>query len=185
MHKPRALRPGDRVAVVAPASPFKREEFDLGVSPSCARSASIPSTTRVSSRATDMLPAQPRGPRRGIPRRVAGPDDRRAHCRPGRLRQRPDSAVARPRHRSRVDAKAFIGYSDNTSVLSWLTLTCGIVSFHGPMIEGRLAEGEAGYDRDTFARCLCRAGAGRERSRTRTRSDSRPARRAACCSAVR
>jgi muramoyltetrapeptide carboxypeptidase len=52
--------------------------------------------------------------------------------------------------------KAFIGYSDNTSILSWLTLQCGIVSFHGPMIEGRLARGEAGYDRDTFARCLCR-----------------------------
>ncbi len=55
------------------------------------------------------------------------------------------------------DAKPFIGYSDNTSILSWLTLTCGIVSFHGPMIEGRLAKGEAGYDRDTFVRCLCRA----------------------------
>ena len=53
--------------------------------------------------------------------------------------------------------KAFIGYSDNTSLLCWLTLKCGIVSFHGPMVEGRLARGEAGYDRDTFIRCLCRA----------------------------
>ena len=31
MRKPRALRPGDRVAVVAPASPFRRDEFELGV----------------------------------------------------------------------------------------------------------------------------------------------------------
>ena len=31
MRKPRALRPGDRVAVVAPASPFARDEFDAGV----------------------------------------------------------------------------------------------------------------------------------------------------------
>jgi muramoyltetrapeptide carboxypeptidase len=53
--------------------------------------------------------------------------------------------------------KAFIGYSDNTSILSWLTLTCGIVSFHGPMLMGRFARGEAGYDRDTFTRCLMRA----------------------------
>ncbi|MBW8895286.1 MAG: LD-carboxypeptidase, partial [Acidobacteria bacterium] len=52
--------------------------------------------------------------------------------------------------------KAFIGYSDNTSLLSWLTLMGGIVSFHGPMLEGRLARGEAGYDRSTFLRCLCR-----------------------------
>ena len=27
----RALRPGDRIAIVAPASPFAREEFDAGV----------------------------------------------------------------------------------------------------------------------------------------------------------
>ncbi len=31
MQKPRALRPGDRIAVVAPASPFARDEFDAGV----------------------------------------------------------------------------------------------------------------------------------------------------------
>ncbi len=31
MRKPRALRPGDRVAVVAPASPFKRDEFEAGI----------------------------------------------------------------------------------------------------------------------------------------------------------
>jgi muramoyltetrapeptide carboxypeptidase len=53
------------------------------------------------------------------------------------------------------EPKAFIGYSDNTSLLSWLTLIGGIVSFHGPMLEGRLARGEAGYDRSTFTRCLC------------------------------
>jgi muramoyltetrapeptide carboxypeptidase len=50
--------------------------------------------------------------------------------------------------------KPFIGYSDNTSILSWLTTQCGIVSFHGPMIEGRLARGASGYDRDTFTRVL-------------------------------
>ena len=43
--------------------------------------------------------------------------------------------------------KAFIGYSDNTSILAWLTTRCGVVSFHGPMLEGRLARGEAAYDR--------------------------------------
>ena len=53
-------------------------------------------------------------------------------------------------------AKAFIGYSDNTSLLTWLTLTCGVVTFHGPMIERRLSRGPAAYDRDTFARCLSR-----------------------------
>ena len=32
MLKPRALRPGDRLALVAPASPFDRDVFDRGVS---------------------------------------------------------------------------------------------------------------------------------------------------------
>src|SRR5258708_38667287 len=31
MLKPRALRPGDRLALVAPASPFSRDEFDRGL----------------------------------------------------------------------------------------------------------------------------------------------------------
>ena len=31
MLKPRALSPGDRLAIVSPASPFNRDEFDLGV----------------------------------------------------------------------------------------------------------------------------------------------------------
>src|SRR5439155_26337606 len=31
MLKPRAINPGDRVAIVAPASPFAREEFDRGI----------------------------------------------------------------------------------------------------------------------------------------------------------
>jgi len=31
MLKPRALAPGDRLAIVSPASPFRREEFDEGL----------------------------------------------------------------------------------------------------------------------------------------------------------
>lgn len=53
--------------------------------------------------------------------------------------------------------KAFLGYSDNTSLLTWLTQACGVVAFHAPMIEGRFGAGEAAYDRDTLTRCLCRA----------------------------
>jgi muramoyltetrapeptide carboxypeptidase len=48
----------------------------------------------------------------------------------------------------------FIGYSDNTSILTWLTVGCGIVGFHGPMLERRLSNGESGYHRDSFIRAL-------------------------------
>jgi len=49
--------------------------------------------------------------------------------------------------------KLFVGYSDNTSVLSWLTCHCGITALHGPMLEGRLAGG-AGYDRRSFVELI-------------------------------
>ena len=153
MRKPRALRPGDRIAVVAPASPFKREEFDAGL-------AEI--------RALGFEPVYEDSvfARQGY---VAGSADVRAAA----FRQAWDdpsvAALVAARggygsvqilpllDREAVvrQPKAFIGYSDNTSILSWLTLQCGIVSFHGPMIEGRLARGAEGYDRETFIRCLC------------------------------
>ena len=153
MRKPRALRPGDRVAVVAPASPFKRDEFDAGL-------AEI--------RALGFEPVYEDSvfARQGY---VAGSADARAAA---FRRAWDDPTVAAliaarggygsvqilpllDREAVGRQPKAFIGYSDNTSILSWLTLQCGIVSFHGPMIEGRFARGVEGYDRDTFTRCLC------------------------------
>src|SRR5262249_57392395 len=49
-------------------------------------------------------------------------------------------------------AKAFIGYSDLTAVLTFLTLGCDLVAFHGPMLAGRLGRGAGGYDAGTVAR---------------------------------
>jgi muramoyltetrapeptide carboxypeptidase len=46
--------------------------------------------------------------------------------------------------------KLFIGYSDNTSLLSWLTCHCHVPVVHGPMLEGRLAKGSEGYDDRSF-----------------------------------
>jgi muramoyltetrapeptide carboxypeptidase len=56
----------------------------------------------------------------------------------------------------RQTPKAFIGYSDLTTVLTYLTGRCGIVSFHGPMLDRRLARGIDGYDRDSFLGALTR-----------------------------
>lgn len=46
--------------------------------------------------------------------------------------------------------KLFMGYSDNTSLLSWLTCRCGVTALHGPMIEGRIARGAEGFDLDSM-----------------------------------
>ena len=50
--------------------------------------------------------------------------------------------------------KLFIAYSDNTSILSWLTCQCRLTALHGPMLEGRLANGAEGYDEASFIRFL-------------------------------
>jgi muramoyltetrapeptide carboxypeptidase len=156
MRKPRALRPGDRIAVVAPASAFARVEFDAGVT---------------ELRALGFVPVYEESvfERRAY---AAGSAASRAAAFERAWRD-PDIAAliaVRGGYGSvhllplladllllSAPPKAFIGYSDNTSLLSWLTLIGGIVSFHGPMLEGRLARGAEGYDRETFMRCLCRA----------------------------
>jgi muramoyltetrapeptide carboxypeptidase len=60
----------------------------------------------------------------------------------------------------RKQPKIFIGYSDNTSVLTWLTCGCGITALHGPMLEGRLAKGAEGADLDSLL-AFMQNGAGR------------------------
>ena len=154
MRKPRALRPGDRVAVVAPASPLSRDDFDAGLA-------------EIRTLGFEPVYEESVFARHGY---VAGAASLRAAA---FTRAWQDPAIAAliaarggygsvqllpllDREAIGRQTKAFIGYSDNTSILSWLTLQCGLVSFHGPMIEGRLARGEDGYDRDTFIRCLCR-----------------------------
>ena len=153
MLKPRALAPGDRLAVVAPASPFTREEFDHGLA----------EITRLG-----FVPVYDESvfARR---RYVAGPPELRAAAihdawrDPGiagviAVRGGYGSAQVLPlldRELARRAAKPFIGYSDLTSVLTWLTLGCELVAFHGPMLAGRLGRGPDGYDQVSFLKALC------------------------------
>ena len=154
MRKPPALRPGDRIAVVAPASPFARHEFDAGIAEIRAlgfepvfeesvfeRTGYVAGSAATRARAWQRAWDDP-----SIAALVAA---RGGYGSVQILPLLDAAAVSRT-------AKAFIGYSDNTSILAWLTTRCGLVSFHGPMLERRLAKGMAGYDRDTFQRCLCR-----------------------------
>jgi muramoyltetrapeptide carboxypeptidase len=155
MRKPRALRPGDRIALVAPASPFSHDAFDAGV---------------VELRRLGYEPVYDESVF-ARKRYMAG--DARLRADAFRRYWSDDSIAALmavrggygsvhllplldPRDIARAP-KAFIGYSDNTSLLDWLTGRCGIVSFHGPMIDGRLAKGQQAYDLDTFTRVLTRA----------------------------
>lgn len=155
MLKPPALGPGDRIAVVAPASPFARDEFDRGVAElrrlgfDPVYDETVFARTRYTAGAAALRAAAFRrawaDPSIGALIAVRGGYGS-VHLLPfldaDEIRRTP---------------KAFIGYSDNTSLLTYLTGRCGLVAFHGPMLEGRLAKGPAGYDADTFSRVLTRA----------------------------
>lgn len=154
MLKPRALRPGDRVAVVAPASPFAREDFDAGIAE------------------LERLGFKPVYDESVFARQgyVAGPPELRARA----IREAwADPAIAAligvrggygsaqllpllDREELTATPKAFIGYSDLTMLLSFLTTGCGVVAFHGPMLEGRLSRGGHGYDRASFLNAVSR-----------------------------
>jgi muramoyltetrapeptide carboxypeptidase len=152
MRKPRALRPGDRIAVIAPASSFARDEFEAGLAE--LRRLGYDPVYDDTVFARDAYVAGEPSLRAAAFRRAWTDDGIAALIAVrggyGSVHILPLLDAAEVRR----TPKPFIGYSDNTSILSWLTTRCGIVSFHGPMLEGRLAHGESAYDRDTFTRVL-------------------------------
>lgn len=154
MRKPRALKPGDRIAIVAPASPFSVDEFHAGLAELTTLGFVPTYDSSVFERA----------------RYTAGSAQGRADALRQAWTDPQVAAIIAARggygsvhllpllDRSDFDgpAKIFMGYSDNTSLMTWLTLTCGVATFHGPMVERRLSRGPAAYDRDTLLRCLTR-----------------------------
>jgi muramoyltetrapeptide carboxypeptidase len=154
MVKPRALVPGDRIALVSPASPFSREEFDRGLTE--LRSLGFDPVYDQSVFARDgYVSGSPELRARAIRAAWADPSIAALIA----VRGGYGSAHVLPlldREELVASPKAFVGYSDITTLLAYLTTGCGIIAFHGPMIERRLAHGEAGYDRASFVGALCR-----------------------------
>jgi muramoyltetrapeptide carboxypeptidase len=154
MLKPRPLRPGDRIAIVAPASAFNREEFDRGVE-------------ELRTRGFDPVYEDSVFERRTY---VAGPPELRAAAIHGAWQDPTVAALIAARggygaaqvlplldrELARRACKPFIGYSDTTALLTYFTLHCDLVAFHGPMLDRRLSRGASGYDLDSFTRALCR-----------------------------
>ena len=154
MRKPRALAPGDRLAVVAPASPFTRDEFDRGVDEIrrlgfepvyddavFARQRYVAGSPAVRAAAIHAAWRDPS---------IAGVIGVRGGYGSAQLLPLLD------RDEAIRACKPFVGYSDLTAMLTFLTLGCDLVAFHGPMLAGRLGRGAEGYDERSFVRALCR-----------------------------
>ena len=150
--KPRALRPGDRVAIVAPASPFPEEALEAGMAE------------------LRRLGFEPVADARAFERTgyVAGPAESRAAALQaafedplsgaivaarggyGSVELLPFLPVAALRH----SPKLLVGYSDITALLAFVTTRCGVVAAHGPCVAAGLHLGPAGYDASTFVRTM-------------------------------
>jgi muramoyltetrapeptide carboxypeptidase len=154
MLKPRALHSGDRIAIVAPASGFDREEFLRGV----AEIERLGFEPVYDDSVFDRLAY------------VAGAVDRRAEAIRKAWRDATIAGLmcARGGYGSgqllplldagevRQAPKPFVGYSDLTAILNFMTTCCGVAAFHGPTVADRLSRGAAGYDRATLLASLCR-----------------------------
>lgn len=149
--RPRRLQPGDRVALVTPASPVHADDLAagadelrrLGFEPvwddrALARHGYVAGPPAV--RVAQLVDAWRDPSIRGI---VAG--------RGGYGSQQLLPALD-PRWIA-ADPKVFVGYSDLTALLAWY-VGHGAVAFHGPMAEGRLARGPSAYDRMSLLAAL-------------------------------
>ena len=152
--KPRALARGDRIAVVAPASPFNRDEFEAGIAELrrlgfepvyddsvFARKRYVAGEAAVRAAALRAAWLDPS---------IAAVIGVRGGYGSAQLLPLLDS------DEMRECCKAFVGYSDLTALLTFFTTTIGMVAFHGPMLAGRLGAGAARYDEQSFTRALCR-----------------------------
>jgi muramoyltetrapeptide carboxypeptidase len=148
-----ALGPGSGVALIAPASPFDPDEFDRGVAEVRRLGFTPIYDASVFSRGDGIVAGDADLRARAIRDAWARDDvaallavrggygsvDVLPRLEPAALRGRP---------------KAFIGYSDLTSMHAWLNGHVGLTSVHGAMLDGRLARGAAAYDEATWLKCL-------------------------------
>ena len=152
--KLKALESGDRIAVLALASPLDRVTFDQGIEEIkalgfepvfdqrvFAREGFVAGTAR--DRAAVLLEAwnDPSISAVIAVRGGVGSAELLPFLDP--------VALAR-------SGKPFIGSSDLTALLTFLNLECGIVAFHGPMVV-TLASREEGYDRGSLLGCVSRS----------------------------
>jgi len=153
LKRPRALRPGDRLAVVAPASPCAEDAVRRGALELETLGFEVTIDPRVFAQAGGYLAGEAAARAAHLQEAFADPAVAGIVC----VRGGYGSAQILPLLDATAVAaspKVFVGYSDITAIHTWLQQQAGIVSFHGPMLEGRFAD-RTRYDRDSFVRAVC------------------------------
>jgi muramoyltetrapeptide carboxypeptidase len=149
--KPRALRPGDTVGIVAPASYFVRQEFEAGCETLRALGYKVVFDESIFDR--DLY--------------FAGSAERRARELQSMFARDDVDAVICARggyganyllplldvKKIAEHPKPFVGYSDVTSLMTYLCDSIGLVSFHGPMVAKDFAK-QDGVEAGSWAAAL-------------------------------
>lgn len=135
MQRPRALRRGDTIGIVAPAGPVPREELEQGIALLEARGYRVVVGDHVLARhpSCDYLAGTDAQRAADLNEMLARSDIQAIFCARGgygamRLFDRIAWDAVPP------EPKIFVGYSDITSLHTALSRRCGWVTFHGPMI---------------------------------------------------
>jgi muramoyltetrapeptide carboxypeptidase len=152
LRRPPALRLGDRLAVVAPASPCAPEAVQRGALELESQGFEVQIDERAWALAGGYLAGEAALRAAHLQEAFADPAIHGIVCARGGY----GSAQILPMLDAAAIAaspKVFVGYSDITAVHTFLQQRCGFVSFHGPMLEGRFAD-RARYDRDSFVRAV-------------------------------
>ena len=149
--KPRALRPGDTVGIVAPASNIKRELLEQG----CARLADLGYKPFYLDSIFDQdlyFAGSAKRRARELEEMFTRPEVRAVLCARGGygtnylLGELSPSKIV-------TNAKIFVGYSDVTTLLTCFADSAGFVTFHGPMVAKDFAH-EDGVDLASWAAAL-------------------------------
>lgn len=130
--RPRALKPGGTLAVVAPASPFDRQSFESGIGVLESMGFKVRVDERIFTK-QDYLAGSDRRRAELINRSFSDPGIDGIICARGgygamRILPLLDSKLISQR------PKVFVGFSDITALLGFLVEHCGMVAFHGPTV---------------------------------------------------
>jgi muramoyltetrapeptide carboxypeptidase len=136
--KPRALRPGDTIGVIAPASYFDRDDFNVGCASLRAMGYSVVYGNSIFDR--DLY--------------FAGTPDRRISELEQMFQRDEVKAIVCARggygsnyllqklDLAKITPKIFVGYSDLTSLMTYFYDRTGLVTFHGPMVAKDFAKSD-------------------------------------------
>jgi muramoyltetrapeptide carboxypeptidase len=150
----RRLQPGDRVALVAPASSFAPDAIEDGVR-ELARLGLHAVYDESIFEKERFVAGSIESRVHAIQKAWADPDIAALIAVRGGYGSAQLLPLLDPDHL--VEArKALIGYSDITALLS-LYVRHGLAAIHGPMIDGRLSKGPSAYDEPSFRRVLMQA----------------------------